>query len=228
MRPHLSVRRPRRLVLAAAGCGAVAAALVATSPGTPAVSTHVLVATAPIPAGTMLDDEVLAGATTVHDVSGLSGVSGLVTDMDQARGRRTTGPVAPGEPFTQAVVGGSAQAVRPLASGERAVPVPAIAAGGAATTLAPGMRVDVVASRGEGPIGRTEVVVSAAEVLAVDPAASAGTVASEAGAPSVLLRATPRDALVITSALNFAREVRLLVRPTDEPAGRPPAPVEAR
>lgn len=228
MTPRIALRRPRRLVIAAAGCGVVATLLVATSPGSPAVSAHIMVATTAIPAGTLLDDTVLAESTTMRDLSGASTLPGMVSASDQALGRRTTGPLAPGEPVTQAVLGGSTQAVRPLASGERAVPVPAAAAGGAASSLAPGMRVDVVASRGEGLVGRTEVVVGGAEVLAVDPAVAAGVADGGLGGPSVLLRATPRQALIITSALNFAREVRLLVRPSDEPAGRPPAPVEAR
>jgi Flp pilus assembly protein CpaB len=107
----------------------------------------------------------------------------------------------------------------PLAAGERAVAVPVSAAGGAAGLL-PGARVDVVASTGEGPAGRTAVVVADAEVLAVaDPASSADVGA----AGEALLRVSSAQALRVTAALNFAREVRLLLRPGDEigPAGGP-------
>jgi Flp pilus assembly protein CpaB len=104
--------------------------------------------------------------------------------------------------------------------------VPLSAAGGAAAGLAPGSRVDVVASTGEGAAGRSAVVVADAEVLAVS--AEAATAGVEMPTGSALLRVSSRAALRLTSALNFARDVRLLVRPAGErpgaAAGSPPPP----
>jgi|GEM_PF-600130 len=222
LRP-LAVLRPRWLLVGALACAVAAGALAFAPGGAPPPVAHVLVAREAIPAGTLLDaDDVAGRLVTVPVPDGLP-LTGLVADPAAAGGRRTVGPLAPGEPLTEAVLGGGPGAVAPLAPGERAVPVPALAAGGAASALAPGVRVDVVASTGEGFAGRTEVVVGDAEVLAVDP--GLGSAVDAAQAPSVLLRATPADALRITSALNFARDVRLLVRPPEEQGGAPPAPV---
>ena len=101
--------------------------------------------------------------------------------------------------------------------------VPLSAAAGAAG-LAPGARVDVVASTGEGPSGRTRVVVADAEVLATTEAAPEGALG---GAGEALLRVTAAQALAVTAALNFAREVRLLARPRDEAGTEPPPPAGA-
>ncbi len=72
---------------------------------------------------------------------------------------------------------------------------------------------NVVASTGEGLAGRTEVVVADAEVLATADGAATG---DPMAAGEALLRVTAVQALRITEALNFAREVRLLARPPDE------------
>lgn len=225
-RPRATARR-RPYVVAAVACTAGVGVLALTASGGGAPAARVLVAREPIPAGTLLDADAVATRLVALPVPGDAGLAGLVGDAAVAAGRRTLGPLAPGEPLTDAVLGGSPSAVAPLAPGERAVPVPAAAAGGAAAALAPGIRVDVVASTGDGALGRTAVVVSGAEVLAVDPALT-GDGFGAAPAPSVLLRAAPADALRITSALNFARDVRLLVRPAEEPPSAPPEPVEAR
>ena len=71
----------------------------------------------------------------------------------------------------------------------------------------------MVASTGEGLAGRTQVVVSDAEVLATADGAAGGDPMTVGEA---LLRVTAPEALRITEALNFAREVRLLARPPDE------------
>jgi pilus assembly protein CpaB len=72
-----------------------------------------------------------------------------------------------------------------------------------------------VASTGEGAAGRTRVVVEDAEVLAVD-AIAADTGYPSPGSATVILRASSEDALRITAALNFARDVRLLLRPAGD------------
>ena len=98
--------------------------------------------------------------------------------------------------------------------GERAVAVPLRALGAAAGAPAPGARVDVLASDGEGLAGRTRVVVSGAEVLAImrdDPSRGDGS------GDALLLRVTAAQALEVTRALDFAREVRVVSRPASEP-----------
>jgi Flp pilus assembly protein CpaB len=222
LRARRGGRSPALLAVGVAGLAGALALLVARD-GVPA-GPGVLVAARDLPAGVLFDEETLGGAVTAVPVPGAGSLRGVVTSPSQALGRRLAGALAAGEPLTSAALGGPDGVPLPLAPGERAVPVPASAAGGASAALAPGVRVDVVASTGEGFAGRAEVVVAGAEVLAVDRTdtgvdGGAGTV------PSVLLRATAGQALRITSALNFARDVRLLVRPEGEaapaPGGRP-------
>ena len=150
-------------------------------------------------------------------------LTGLLASAEEAIGRRTAAPVDAGEPLTQAALGGApGVGAAPLAAGERAVAVPLSAA--AAAGLAPGARVDVVASTGEGPSGRARVVVADAEVLATTEAAPEGALG---GTGEALLRVTAAQALAVTAALNFAREVRLLARPRDEAGTEPPPPAGA-
>jgi Flp pilus assembly protein CpaB len=179
----------------------------------------VLVARAPLPPGLLIDEAVASEALAPAPVPAGFPLAGLLASTDEAVGRRTAAPVAAGEPLTQAALGGApGSGAAPLAAGERAVAVPLSAAAGAAG-LAAGARVDVVASTGEGPAGRTRVVVADAEVLATTeppPESELG------GAGEALLRVTAAQALRVTAALNFAREVRLLARPRGEAGTAPP------
>jgi pilus assembly protein CpaB len=175
---------------------------------------RVLVAARPIAAGTLLDetaDNLLATAEVPLDMP----LTGLIASPDAARGRRLASAVGAGEPITQAALGGDPRiGPAPLAAGERAVPVPLRAAGAAAAAPPPGARVDVIASDGEGLAGRTRVVVSDAEVLSVMRADGAdGDISGDA----IVLRLVSADALEVARALDFAREVRVVARPAEEP-----------
>ncbi len=167
---------------------------------------------------------VAPGTLIGADHAGLLGVAmvpagavlpGMLTSPDDAIGRRVAGALAAGEPVTHASLGGDPRsAPAPLGPGERAMPVPLRAAGAAAAAPAPGSRVDVLASDGEGLAGRTREVVSGAEVLAVmraDPADG------DVGGDAIVLRLTREQALEVTRALDFAREVRVVSRPVDGP-----------
>ncbi len=142
-------------------------------------------------------------------------------------GARTAGPVVAGAYVTPSVLerpndgqpGGSR-----LRRGERAVTVEVAGPPGAAG-LAPGARVDVLVSTEPGADrGRTIVALSGAELLAIAPGgahgADSGTEDAIAGpiGPTVLatLRVTLRQAVYLTQADNFAREIRLLARPAGE------------
>lgn len=201
---------------------AAAAALLTAQAGARGAGGAVLVARVALPPGTL----IAAGDLALAPVAAPVALPGLLRDPSEAIGRRALAPVSPGEPLTAAVVGGAPGAgPAPLAPGERAVAVPLSAAAGAGAVLSWGVRVDVVASTGEGPAGRSEIVVADAEVLAVtagpDPASPDPGALGE-----VLLRVSATDALRVTAALNFAREVRLLVRPPAE-AGPDPAAASA-
>ena len=82
---------------------------------------------------------------------------------------------------------------------------------------AAGSRVDVLVSTESGAGGRTLVALAGAELLRLEPGASEA-VLSEAAVPSgptafATLRVTLRQAVYLTAADNFAREIRLLARP---------------
>ncbi|MGD9696826.1 MAG: RcpC/CpaB family pilus assembly protein [Thermoleophilia bacterium] len=213
------------LWMALAGlAGVIAVVVTLRSGGSSEPTGRVLVAGTALPAGLLLDADAVAEVLVPAPVPADLGLPGLIRDPAEAVGRRVAAPIAAGEPVTQAVLGGAPDsAPRPLAVGERTVAVPLSAAGGTAAGVGAGARVDVVASSGEGLAGRSAIVVSDAEVLAVAQAAPGvdGVAADEA-----LLRVTAAQALRVTAALNFSREVRLLVRPREE-VGRGEGPREA-
>ena len=103
--------------------------------------------------------------------------------------------------------------------GKRAVTVE-VAGESAPGGLTPGARVDVLVSTEAGAGGgRTVMALAGAEVLRIDAAGRSyadveGAEAAPAG-PTALatLRVTVRQAIYLTAADNFAREIRLLARP---------------
>jgi pilus assembly protein CpaB len=101
--------------------------------------------------------------------------------------------------------------------GERAVTVE-VAGGLTDAGPAPGSRVDVLVST-EGPGGgRTQMALAGAELLGVGEAAAGYSDADPATASAgtttlATLRVTVRQAIYLTAADNFAREIRLLPRP---------------
>lgn len=208
-----SRRRKGTIWAVGAGLLAVAALLLAFSGGgsPPAPPVAVLVARTPIPPGTLVDEATAPELFGTVSLPAATPLAGLLGDPEAVLYRRTAVGLAEGEPVTLAAFGGApGTGPRPLGSGERAAPIPyppsAVGAG-----LRPGARVDVVASTGEGTLGRTRVVVADAEVLVVQQPADALD-----GEPVVVLRVDADEALRLTAATNFARDVRLLVRPDVE------------
>lgn len=143
---------------------------------------------------------------------------------EQAVGLRTAGPVAAGSPITAGVVGGeeSARAVGALRRGERALEVAVTAAAAFMDAAAPGARVDVLVSTdaSDGP-ARTFVALEDVELLGLRPGQGYGETAlggdADPGAPSATafatLRVTLGQAVYLTAAETFTRELRLLPRP---------------
>ena len=144
------------------------------------------------------------------------------TSPDQAVGLRTAGPVAAGSPITAGVVGSGTIGEDPsaLRRGERAVEV--TVAGGASLleSAVPGSRVDVLVSTdpGDGP-GSSFVALEDVELLALtaggstDAPLEADLSAAPASSAVATLRASLRQAVYLTAAQSYAREIRLLPRP---------------
>ncbi len=106
-----------------------------------------------------------------------------------------------------------------LRKGERAVEVAVTGAAGLADAAGPGARVDVLVSTEprEGP-GRSFLALEDVEVLdlaagAADAPAPEPDDDGPAATATATLRVTLRQAVYLTAAQNFAREVRLLPRP---------------
>ena len=109
-----------------------------------------------------------------------------------------------------------------LRKGERAVEVAVAGGAGLEDAAGPGARVDVLVSTeaGEGP-GRSFLALEDVEVLDLGPAApDAPAPETEGDGPAAsataTLRVTLRQAVYLTAAQNFAREVRLLPRPAGD------------
>jgi pilus assembly protein CpaB len=141
-------------------------------------------------------------------------------------GRRPTSPIAAGGYVIAGLFEGSNdehRGVDGIGRGERAVTVEVSGAVG----LAAGARVDVLVSTEAGAGGaRTLMALAGAELLRLGPQAAG----ADAGGPDVsagvsgptalaTLRVSLRQAVYLTAADNFAREIRLLARPPGDRSG---------
>lgn len=197
-------RRPSIWFVAAAALALIAAAVtIRAAAQTP--TTDIIVAHGDIAPGTPVTAAAIGPLTVSRDVAELPG---LVASIDDVVGRRFAVAVAAGEPITQASLGGDPRiAPRPLAAGERAVSIPASAAGAALAALVPGARVDVTAPS---PAGTATVVVRNGEVIARQ---EADTSAGATGEGGVLLRVREADAVKLGAAIDGAAGIRILIRP---------------
>lgn len=139
-------------------------------------------------------------------------------------GARTSAALAAGSYITAGQLGGASRDRGPagaLRRGERAVEV-GVAGGQALNGAAAGTRVDVlVSSEPRDGAGRTFVALEDVELLGLRAGAageessegSGEDDAAEGATATATLRVTLRQAVYLTAAQNFAREVRLLSRP---------------
>ena len=230
MPPPASVgtRRRRRgiaLVVAAIGCGALAAASVhdtveevESRTGAPV---EVVVAAEDLPAGTRLGQRRIRRALTLRKVparyaprDGLStpeGALGLELSVAVPLGAYVTAPMLR-DPRVRA------NPPAPVRRGQRLVEV-AVTGGRDLIAGAVPARVDVlVTTQGRSGRGRTFVALEDVEVVFARPArASDGTDADGTPPDTVAtLRVDARAAVFLTAAQNFARELRLLTRPAGD------------
>jgi pilus assembly protein CpaB len=176
----------------------------------------VLVATRDLPAGA----RVPRGAVGVRRLPARFAPPDALSPGAGVVGARVAVPVAAGGYLTAGLFAGANAGDRDSAMrrGKRAVTVEV--AGGAAAGLAPGDRVDVLVSTEGGAGGRTQMALAGAELLRIGDAPSGGYDDPDpaAGSPTgpialATLRVTLRQAIYLTAADNFAREIRLLPRP---------------
>jgi pilus assembly protein CpaB len=139
-----------------------------------------------------------------------------LASVEEATGTSPAGAVPRGGYVTAGRLGGEPSGRRPapLRAGERAVSV-AVAGGEALAGAPPGARVDVLVSSEPGAgAGRTVLALEGVELLG-------------AGGSRATLRVTARQAVYLTAAANYARELRLLVRPPGDRSRVGAAAVEA-
>ena len=177
---------------------------------------RVLVAARDIAAGA----RIARGAVGVRRVPVRFVPPDALPSADAVIGARTAAAVRAGAYLTASVFEGQSPAEDGvLRRGERAVTVE-VAGGTAVAELQPGARVDVLVSTESGAAGgRTTMALAGAELLGVEAGATGEATTAPEGAPAsgpvalATLRVSVDQAIYLTAADNFAREIRLLPRP---------------
>ena len=227
MRARPRWRRAAILLALAVAAGGLAASRVRSSVeevearvGSPV---PVVVATEDIRGGARLEPGLLDRTLAVREVPELFAPPDSLSSPDEALGLRVADPLAAGSYVTvgDLETGAGPGAGGPvLARGERVVEI-AVAGGEALAAARPGTRVDVLVTTGEeAGTGRTYVALQSVELVDVRPAdqglePAGGSPAASAGALASL-RVTLEQAVLLTAAQNFAREIRLLARSPDD------------
>jgi pilus assembly protein CpaB len=172
------------------------------------VATRALRAAARVPAQALAVQHVPARFVPPDALTSAAGVAGLRPSAPVAAGGYVTAGLFEGSNDEQRGGGGAAR-------GQRAVTVEVSGAAG----LAAGGRVDVLVSTESGAGGgRTLMALAGVELLRLGPSSAPvgdGGGATGSGGPTALatLRVSVRQAVYLTAADNFAREIRLLARP---------------
>lgn len=197
------------------------------------VPVPVVVATEDVPAGEPVDPALLE----LRDVPARFVPPDALTDPADAAGLRLAVSLPRGAYLTSGALASESadeQAPGPaLRRGERAVEIAVSGTGGPAGGAEPGARVDVlVTTEGRSGAGRTYVALEDVELLDLREGAGAGSDEGEGSPPGVpaaaalaTLRVTPTQAVFLTAADSFARELRLLVRPPGDRRPLRSAPV---
>lgn len=239
----MNVRRRRALVLLALAlaCGGLAASqvrqTVAEVEARTGAPVPVVVARESIPA----DREIDPGSLTVKEVPERYAPPDGLPAPEDAAGLRAAGAIRAGTYLTAAhLQGGGGTGDARLRRGERALEV-SVAGGEALAGASPGSTVDVlVSTEGREGAGRSFLALESVELLDLRAGAAGGGSPDEDGdgpvsregaaaaaTATATLRVTTRQAVYLTAAQNFAREVRLLPRPPGDRSRAGRAAVDA-
>lgn len=190
----------------------------------------VVVAREDLPAGTRVEPGQLDRMLSLREVPAAFVPPDALAATKEALGLRLAAPVAAGGYVTAGLLqagGEPAASGPPLAPGERVVEI--AAAGG--TTLGaagPGAQVDVLVTTGAGPTaGRTYVALERVELLDVGRRGGGLEGGAPGGGTVAALRVTLQQAVLLTAAQNFAREIRLLPRSPKDTKRTDPTSVSA-
>jgi pilus assembly protein CpaB len=201
------------LLGAAAACAGVAASSVSRYTNQvraqigPTVS--VVVARADLARGTAVTPDLARRALEERRVPVRFAPPQASTSLSEVIGHRLGEALRRGDYVGRASFGGAAAQPSPADEGGRLIELSVAGTGSLADVLEPGARVDVLITTDGGSGGaRTYLALQDAELVAF----SGGGVADGAKA-SATLRVSLRQAVLLTAAQNFAREVRLVPRP---------------
>src|SRR4051794_36824617 len=173
------------------------------------------------------DARVSAAALAIRQVPQRFVPADALSAAEQAVGQRPAVPVAAGGYLTAGTFASGAPSGEPapLRRGQRSIELPVA---GMLEDAAPGSRVDVlITTESRSGSGRTFLALQDVELLGVRAAEDGGRAADGAAAHAsalATLRVGLRQAVYLTAAQSFAREVRLLVR---APGDRRSAPALA-
>ena len=238
---RLGARRRRGAVLLAlaVACGGMAASDVQSREdrleGRIGPLVPVVVARSDLAAGAMLAPGRLGRFLTTRRVPARFAPPDALPAVEEAAGARLAAPLAAGSYLTAGALargdgGPAARGSGGAAAGERLVDV-AVAAGADLAAGGPGTRVDVLITTDPGSSrGRTYLALEDVELVGVRGAdqsdaggggggGGAGVGAAAHATALATLRVTLREAVLLTAAQSFAREIRLLVRPPGERPG---------
>jgi pilus assembly protein CpaB len=172
----------------------------------------VVVARSDLRRGTVLTPNTAARALEVRSVPTRYAPARALGSISDAFGYRTTIALHRGDYLADGTLETGGRDAHGADTGGRTVEVAVAGAGSLAGILQPGAHVDVLitSDRGGGP-GRTYLALQDAELLAFTPAAQAAGV-DQAGSATAALRVSLRQAVLLTAAQSFARELRLVPR----------------
>jgi pilus assembly protein CpaB len=185
----------------------------------------VVVAAQDIGAGARFDPGKLERMLTVHEVPERFVPPGSLGAAEEAMGLRSAVPIAADSYVTAGHLDsgvGRAATGPVLGPGERVVEI-AVAGGEALGATGPGGLVDVVVTTGgDTGGGRSYVALQSVELVDLRSGAAGGSstgtgdATAGGGGTVAALRVTLQQAVMLTAAQNFAREIRLLARsPSD-------------
>ena len=226
MNPRSLRRRGVVLLCLAVACGGLAASQVRgrekqveAQIGSPV---PVLVARRDLEAGTRLTARAAGRSLVLRPVPQRFVPADALSSPDEAVGLRTAAPVAAGSYLTAAHLrigdgGEPGQATVP-GRGQRVIEVGVAGGEALAAAAGPQARVDVLVTTDPGAgAGRTYVALEDVELVGIRPGAGGppaeGASASASGGAAASLLVTARQAVFLTAAQSFAREIRLLLRP---------------
>jgi len=205
-------RRGLLLLCSALVCGGLAASQVHERERRAAATLGPLVPVVVAKRDLRADRRLRPGDLSIRRVPGRFTPPDALGGAAELGGARTAVPVAQGAYLTAGMIGGNrASGTGALRPGERALELP-VAGDGALASTEPGARVDVLVTSGrEDGAARTFVALENVELLGLR--AASGQEGEPAPSALATLRVTAREAVYLTAAVNFAQEVRLLLRP---------------